>query len=29
MSSARGGFGGADRAELWQRLTLVGRVVKL
>ncbi|MDP8922311.1 MAG: hypothetical protein M3O34_05470 [Chloroflexota bacterium] len=29
MTGARGGFGGADRAELWQRLTLVGRVVKL
>src|SRR3712207_5226864 len=29
MSSARGGFGGAERAELWQRLTLIGRVVKL
>ena len=29
MTSARGGFGGAERAELWQRLTLVGRVVKL
>ena len=29
MSVARGGFGAADRAELWQRLTLVGRIVKL